>query len=62
MLSGLDIFYKYGAHTMAQTINAVVVPRTGDFVVMNNLKHVIKEVIWHLNNGPSWIEIQVEKV
>ena len=60
-MAELDIFYKIGDRTLARGHNAIIVPRSGDFVVMDGLKFAIKEVLWHLDDNYSWIEIQVER-
>lgn len=55
---GIDILYMNGSQIWARTQNATVVPRTGDLVVMNNIKVKVKEVIWHIEN-PAWVEVQI---
>lgn len=59
-MSSVSIFYMNGSHIWAETQNATIIPRVGEYALMNGLKVVIKEVIWHLEN-PMWVEIQVER-
>ena len=60
-MMGINLFYMNGNEIWANTSNASAVPRVGDFVVMNGLKAVVKEVVWHLENQ-TWVEIQVKRV
>lgn len=53
----MDIFFMRGTKLLGKT-NGVVVPRVGDFIAAGDIKVVVKEVVWHLDNT-IWVEIQV---
>ena len=59
-MSGIDIFYMNGSRIWARTQNATCVPKAGDFIAINNIKYIVKEVIWHIEN-PAWVEVQIEQ-
>lgn len=54
----LDIIYMSGTKIIFTTLNATVVPRVGDFIAAGNVKVVVKEVIWHMDNK-TWVEVQI---
>lgn len=54
----LEILFMRGTQTVVISRNASAAPRKGDFVVISDVKVVVKEVIWHLDHT-TWVEVQI---
>lgn len=55
----MDIMYMRGTSAIAVTRLATVIPRVGDKVQIGDRKLEIAEIIWHVGDHHTWIEVQI---
>ena len=54
----LEVLFMRGTQTIVISRNVNAVPRVGDFIAVEGVKVVVKEVVWHLDHA-TWVEVQI---
>ena len=55
----MEILYMRGTSVIVITHFATVIPRVGDKVAIGDRKFEIAEIVWHIDNNKTWIEVQI---
>ena len=55
----MEILIMRGDKLFAVTHFASAIPRNGDTMLMDGVKVKVKEVIWHVEETRTWVEVQI---
>ena len=55
----MEMVIKFKDTVYTHTHNAIVIPRAGDTMEIATYWFVVKEVIWHIEPGMQWVEVQI---